>query len=157
VTDQTDPLAALRADAPYRANNNEEGAWYLVNGNCRSVRWFWPIVDQRTARSVAYAIDLALAADEQLRAKDAEIARLKDARYRYADDPDMVWTDDHGWLHTAVAQDFAALQARVLKLENALQPVRDRYMEISPLVRDKVLSVYIDTKILIGAAVALKE
>jgi regulator of replication initiation timing len=42
----------------------------------------------------------------------AEVGRLKTERYKYTDDPEMVFTDDFGWLHVIVKEEIDELIAR---------------------------------------------
>ena len=66
MTDQTDPLAALRGRGPFEVKHFD-GLSYVSDGSAMML----------TDEMVKDALNLALTADEALAAKDAEIARLR--------------------------------------------------------------------------------
>ena len=66
MTDQTDPLAALRGRGPFTATPGMPYVWQGDEGCCAMAG--------DLAEPIAHALNLALAADKALAAKDAEIA-----------------------------------------------------------------------------------
>jgi hypothetical protein len=127
MTDQTDPLAPLRGRGKYRRVSSEGIEWVYDGNDNPILRDFsaWPA----RAEAIAHALNAALAADEQLRAKDVEIAMLRNRLSAYWREGESamltrygikgtIWTnpseDDDCWCRHA---DVAALEARLAEIE----------------------------------------
>jgi hypothetical protein len=54
----------------------------------------------------------------------AEVERLKTERYKHTDDPEMVFTDDLGWLHVSVKAEFDELTARAERAEAEVKQLK---------------------------------
>ena len=64
----------------------------------------------------------------------AEVGRLKTERYKYTDDPEMVFTDDFGWLHVIVKEEIDELIARA---ERAEDEIKDRAAMMRDVMRER--------------------
>lgn len=49
----------------------------------------------------------------ELMNRERELTRLKSARYKYEDDPEMVFNEDLGWVHMIVQEEFNDLRAEL--------------------------------------------
>ena len=138
MTDQTDPLAALRGRGPFEVKHFD-GLSYVSDGSAMML----------TDEMVKDALNLALTADEALAAKDAEIAAESNRADLHADinrrtavalgkptsGEGSSWHDipeqvaalkvrlDEPCETCTLYEEFAALQARVRRLEEALRPL----------------------------------
>ena len=63
------------------------------------------------------------AADE-LRDLRAEVVRLQSARYKYEDDPEMVFDEDLGWVHVIVQKEFRDLRAELADTKEESERMR---------------------------------
>mgnify|MGYP001597365749 CR=1 FL=1 len=79
--------------------------------------------------------DLAAAAA----AAQATIEQLKSTRYKYADDEEMVWTADHGWLHQNIVAELARQTEQIAALMAVNQGMIERF---AALAAEKAVAIY---------------
>ena len=75
--------------------------------------------------------------ETELAAAKAECERLKSARWKYADDPEQVFTDDYGWLHVNVKADIDELIARAEKAEDELKQTQSSALNWARFAAEK--------------------
>lgn len=67
---------------------------------------------------------------KQLETLSAEISSLKSTRYKYQDDPEMVFDEDLGWVHVIVQQEFKDSQAELAEVRAERNKLLGFYTEI---------------------------
>lgn len=59
----------------------------------------------------------------ELAQAQATIAKLKSARYKFSDDPEMVWNEDYGWLHQNIEDEISQMGATIVHLQEKCEKI----------------------------------